>query len=388
MVMEPIPFNRPRLVGAEHGYIDEALASGKLSGNGKFAQRCAKWLEQHMDVGKALITPSCTAALEMCGILAGLDPGDEVIVPSFTFVSTANAFALRGAVPVFVDVDPDTLNIDPEAIEAAVSPRTKAIVVVHYAGVACDMAAVMDIAERHGLLVIEDAAHSLLSSLDGRPLGSFGHLATLSFHETKNVHCGEGGALLINDPELVARAEIVQEKGTDRSQFFRGEIGKYTWRDIGSSYLLSEVGSAFLWAQLEHAHAITDARLRIWDRYHDAFEDLEADGLLRRPVVPAGARHSGHLYYVLMNTPQERTAMIEGLAQQGVHGVFHYVPLHDSPAGLRLGRASGDIHVTRDVSDRLVRLPLWVGLEEEGWLDAVIDAVRHIVPSLRPATAS
>jgi dTDP-4-amino-4,6-dideoxygalactose transaminase len=372
--MALIPFNRPRLVGREHTYVDEALASGKLSGNGMFARRCGDWLQSHVGARSALITPSCTAALEMAAMLADLDPGEEVIMPSFTFVSTANAFALRGAVPVFVDIDPRTLNVDPDAIEAAVTEQTRAIVVVHYAGVSCDMERIMDLAGRLGLLVIEDAAHALLATHAGRPLGSIGHLSTFSFHETKNVHCGEGGALLVNDQRFVARAEVLQEKGTDRSRFFRGEIDKYTWQDIGSSYLLSEVAAAFLWAQLEAAEEITRERVGIWDRYQEAFEPLAREGLVSCPHVPRESRHSGHLYYLLLDTRRRRDALIAALAEKEVHAVFHYVPLHDSPAGRRLGRASGTLAVTRSASARLVRLPLWSGLGEER-LERVVAAV-------------
>jgi dTDP-4-amino-4,6-dideoxygalactose transaminase len=369
-----IPFNRPQLVGREHDYIDEALASGKLSGNGEFARRCANWLERSIGVQRALITPSCTAALEMAGILAELEPGDEVIVPDFAFVSTANAFALRGAVPVFVDVAPDTLNIDPDAIEDALSERTRAIVVIHYGGVACDMDRIQRIADRHGLSLIEDAAHSIQASCRDRPLGSIGHLATLSFHETKNLQCGEGGALLVNDPGLVARAEVIQEKGTDRSRFFRGEIDKYTWQDAGSSYLLSEVATAFLWAQLEHATEITAERRAIWDQYYHAMGSLEDEGLLRRPIVPPGCVHSGHLFYILLPTGDLRDRMLQALGELGVHAVFHYLPLHTSPGGRRFGKLGGPVPVTDDASARLLRLPLWAGLGESR-IQAVIDAV-------------
>jgi dTDP-4-amino-4,6-dideoxygalactose transaminase len=372
-VRNEIPFNRPRLVGNEHAYIDQALMSGKLSGNGPFARRCAEDLERRLDATRVLITPSCTAALEMAGILANLGPGDEVIVPTFTFVSAANAIALWGAVPVFVDSRPDTLNVDPSAVARAITPRTKAIIVVHYGGVACEMEQLRALADEHGLTLIEDAAHSLPGMWNGRPLGSIGHLSTFSFHETKNVHCGEGGALAINDPEMVARAEIVQEKGTDRSRFFRGEVDKYTWQDIGSSYLLSEVCAAFLWAQLEQLEEITDERRAVWSRYHEAFEPLEEAGILRRPVVPDGCEHSGHLYYLLMRTEAERDEMIARLGEDGVRSVFHYVPLHDSPAGSRFGRVSGSMSVAESASSRLLRLPLWSGIEEEA-VDRVIDS--------------
>ncbi len=323
---------------------------------------------------KALITPSCTAALEMSGILGALCPGDEVIVPDFAFVSTANAFVLRGAVPVFVDVDPSTLNIDPDAIESALTERTRAIVVIHYAGVACDMERVQQIANRNGLLVIEDAAHSIEAFYNDRPLGSIGDLATFSFHETKNVQCGEGGALLVNDARLVERAEIIQEKGTDRSRFFRGSVDKYTWQDVGSSYLLSEVATAFLWAQLENATDITAERRAIWDHYYHALGPLEEEALLRRPVVPPGCVHSGHLFYVLLPTGDLRDQMLQALGERGVHAVFHYLPLHASPGGRRFGRLGGPVPVTDDVSARLLRLPLWAGLGESR-IQTVIDAV-------------
>jgi dTDP-4-amino-4,6-dideoxygalactose transaminase len=321
-----------------------------------------------------MITPSCTAALEMAAILADLRPGDEVIVPSFTFVSTANAFALRGAVPVFVDSDPSTLNIDPDAAAAAVTERTKAIVVVHYGGVACEMDVILKLVDRHGLTLIEDAAHSLPASWNGRALGSLGHLSAFSFHETKNVHCGEGGALVINDSDLIARAEVVQDKGTDRSRFFRGEVDRYTWCDLGSSYLLSEIGAAFLCAQLEHLDEITAERHAIWGEYHRAFEELERLGKLRRPVVPGGCKHSGHLYYLIAPTREDRDSLIDRLAEDGIASVFHYVPLHVSPAGRRFGRAAGDISVASSVSSRLLRLPLWSGMGEER-VSRVIDAV-------------
>ncbi len=370
-----IPFNRPQLVGAEHAYIDEALASGKLSGNGDFARRCARWLEERLGTYKALITPSCTAALEMAGVLAELKIGDEIIVPDFAFVSTANAFALLGAIPVFVDIDPATLNIAPDAIEQAITERTRALVVIHYGGVACEMDRIMQIAADHDLLVIEDAAHSIEADYHGRPLGSIGDVAAFSFHETKNVQCGEGGALVINNPDLVRRAEIIQEKGTDRSRFFRGEVDKYTWQDVGSSYLLSEVAAAFLWAQLEHASTITAQRRAIWNRYWDAFAPLETDGSLRRPIVPDGCQHSAHLFYVLLPTARQRDKALSDLVKRGVHAVFHYLPLHSSPAGQRLGRLPHPAPVTDDVAARLLRLPIWTGMADHQ-VDFVIESTR------------
>ena len=383
---ETIPFNRPRLVGGEHAYIDQALMRGKLSGNGEFAQRCGSLLEQRLSAPRALITPSCTAALEMAGVLANLEPGDEVIVPSFTFVSTANAFALRGAVPVFVDIDPATLNIDPAAVAAAITPRTKALVVVHYGGVACDVNQLLELVEQHELVLIEDAAHSLPAFWNDRPLGSIGHLSTFSFHETKNVHCGEGGALVVNDPALVERAEVVQEKGTDRSRFFRGETDKYTWQDLGSSYLLSEVGAAFLWAQLERLDEITAERRITWGRYHDAFAGLENAGIVRRPVIPQGHSHSGHLYYLLTPTSRARDLLIERLEGDGIKSVFHYTTLHDSPAGRRLGRVGGEIEIASSISSRLLRLPLWSRMGDER-VDRVIKAVLTHAPEVTPTTS-
>jgi dTDP-4-amino-4,6-dideoxygalactose transaminase len=313
---------------------------------------------------RALLTHSCTAALEMAAILADLGPGDEVIMPSFTFVSTANAVVLRGALPVFVDVRADTLNIDESLIEAAITPRTKAIFVVHYAGVACEMDAIMSLARRHHLLVMEDAAQGLMSSYRGRPLGSIGDLAAISFHETKNVIAGEGGVLLINDPALIARAEIIREKGTNRSQFFRGQVDKYTWVDIGSSYVPGEVAAAFLLAQLEHAAEITEERLTLWALYHEAYQGLESAGALRRPMVPDHCRHNAHMYYLLLSDLSARTRFIEELNKAGVNTVFHYVPLHSSPAGRKYGRTHGSMTITERYSERLVRMPMWYGLED------------------------
>jgi dTDP-4-amino-4,6-dideoxygalactose transaminase len=361
------------MTGRELEYIAEAHANRHLAGNGPFTRRCQSWLEQHLGCRKALLTHSCTAALEMAALLAELEPGDEVILPSFTFVSTANAFALRGAVPVFVDIRPDTLNLDEHLIEAAITPRTRAIVAVHYAGVVAEMDAIRDVARRHDLLVIEDAAQAVLSRYRGQPAGSLGHLAAVSFHETKNVISGEGGALLINDVRFLSRAEILWEKGTNRSAVFRGEADKYTWLDLGSSFLPSELVAAFLWAQLEDADVISAARLRTWDAYHEAFADPEGRGLLRRPIVPDHCAHNAHLYYLLLPDLERRTRLIASLRGQGIDVVFHYVPLHDSPAGRRYGRARGPLPHTRQLSDRLVRLPLWVGVEKEQ--DQIVHAV-------------
>lgn len=358
-----IPFNKPYMTGRELWYIAQAHANGHLSGDGMFTKKCHAWLEAHTGTRTALLTHSCTAALEMAAILADIQPGDEIIMPSYTFVSTANAFVLRGGVPVFVDIRPDTLNIDETKIEAAITPRTKAVVPVHYAGVACEMDVIMDIAQRHSLLVIEDAAQGIMSTYKGRPLGSIGHMGAYSFHETKNIISGEGGALLVNDAHFAGRAEIIREKGTNRSQFFRGRVDKYTWVDIGSSYLPGEIIAAFLWAQMEEAESITQQRLEIWQRYHDVFATLEAAGMLRRHVVPDGCQHNAHMYYILLESLAKRTQLISKLKECGVHTVFHYVPLHNSPAGKKYGRVHGSMAITQDVSDRLVRLPMWLGVE-------------------------
>ena len=370
--MTRIPFNRPHIAGRELSYVAQAQANGHLAGDGPFTRQCHAWLEEHAGGGKALLTHSCTAALEMSAILAGVEPGDEVIMPSYTFVSTANAFVLRGAVPVFVDVRADTLNLDERQIEAAITSRTRGIVPVHYAGVGCAMDVILEIARRHDLLVIEDAAQGIMSSHRGRPLGSLGHLGAFSFHETKNIVSGEGGALLINDPAMAARAEIIREKGTNRSQFFRGQVDKYTWVDIGSSFLPGELVAAYLAAQLEEAASITARRLALWDRYHEAFASLEREGRLRRPVIGEGCAHNAHMYYLLLSTLEERTAFIEHMKALEIQCVFHYVPLHSSPRGRSAGRVAGALPVTDDVADRLVRMPLWVGLEDHQ--ERVIDA--------------
>lgn len=360
-----IPFNKPYMTGKELEYIAEAHANAHLAGDGIFTKKCHVWLEENIKCHKALITHSCTAALEMAAILADIQPGDEVIMPSYTFVSTANAFVLRGGVPVFVDIRPDTLNIDESKIEAAISSRTKAIVPVHYAGVGCEMEIIMDIAQRHNLLVIEDAAQGIMTVSKGRTLGSIGHMAALSFHETKNIISGEGGALLINDERFFERAEIIREKGTDRSRFFRGEVDKYTWQEFGSSFLPGELIAAFLAAQLEEARDITARRIALWESYNNKLVDFEKSKMLRRPVIPAECQHNAHMYYVLLSSGIDRQFLLNELKGKGISAVFHYVPLHSSPAGQRYGRAHGSLDVTNTLSERLVRLPLWVGLTEE-----------------------
>jgi dTDP-4-amino-4,6-dideoxygalactose transaminase len=372
-----IPFNKPYMTGRELQYIAQAHTNGHLSGDGGFTRKCHTWLETCTGAHRALLTHSCTAALEMTAILADIQSGDEVIMPSYTFVSTANAFVLRSGVPVFVDVRPDTLNIDETKIEAAITPRTKVIAPVHYAGVACEMDTIMGIAGRHNLLVIEDAAQGVMSSYKGRPLGGIGHLGCYSFHETKNVISGEGGALLVNASQFMLQAEIIREKGTDRGRFFRGEVDKYTWQEMGSSFLPSELSAAFLWAQLEEADGITRQRLERWYRYHDLLEPLENQGNLRRPIVPTDCQHNAHMYYVLLSPEINRQAVLDDLKNNGINAVFHYVPLHSSPAGQKYGRQSGDLSITDSISERLIRLPLWIGL--------TLDQQNHVVKSLSSA---
>ena len=372
-----IPFNKPYMTGKELFYIAQAKFGNMLAGDGPFTKCCHGWIEEKTGCHKALLTHSCTAALEMTALLLDIQPGDEVIMPSYTFVSTANAFVLRGGLPVFVDIREDTLNLDERLIEAAITPRTKAIVPVHYAGVACEMDTIMEIAVRHGLKVVEDAAQGVMSSYKGRALGSIGDLGAFSFHETKNVISGEGGALLVNDSKLALRAEIIREKGTDRSRFFRGEVDKYTWQEVGSSYLPGELIAAFLWAQLEEAQAITAKRLDSWERYHAALASLEAKGVLRRPVIPEDCQHNAHMYYVLLAPEIDRQAVLIELKRNEINSVFHYVPLHSSPAGQRYGRVHGVLDVTNRQSERLVRLPMWVGLTE-AQQDRVVDALMHV----------
>ncbi|MDR3562635.1 MAG: dTDP-4-amino-4,6-dideoxygalactose transaminase [Negativicutes bacterium] len=374
-----ISFNRPCLTGNEITYIREALANTHISGDGEFTRRCHAWLEQRLSVPQTLLTHSCTGALEMAALLGDLQPGDEVIMPSYTFVSTANAVALRGAVPVFVDIRPDTLNLDEALIEGAITPQTRAIFVVHYAGVSCEMDRIMEIARRHQLLVVEDAAQALLSTYRGRPLGSIGDLAAFSFHETKNFISGEGGALVVNNPTFRERAEIIREKGTNRSRFFRGEVDKYTWVDIGSSYLPSDMLAAFLFAQLENSDQLLAKRREIWNFYHDGLAELEKAGLLRRPIIPTECGHNAHIYYILVETAEIRSDLIAYLKALEISAPFHYVPLHSSPAGRRLGREGGPLPITEDVADRLIRLPLWYAMTDEPKI--VLEQVQRFLDS-------
>jgi len=357
-----IPFNRPHLTGREFAHLQEAVSQDHLAGNGPFTGRCQRWLMEQLGARRALLTHSCTGALEMAAILAEAGPGDEIVMPSFTFVSTANAFVLRGATPVFVDVRPDTLNLDERLVEAAITPKTRAIVAVHYGGVGCDMAALTAIARSRNLVLIEDAAQALLARRDGQPLGAVAPLAAVSFHETKNVIAGEGGALLVNDERFVRRAEIIWEKGTDRSRFLRGQVDKYTWQDVGSSFQPSELTAAFLWPQLEDSAMTTASRLAVWNTYHAAFEELERNGVARRPIVPDSCEHNAHLYYLMLANAASRNDVLARLNAAGVNAIFHYVPLHRSAAGRRFGRAPRDLPHTDRVSDSLIRLPLWAGM--------------------------
>ena len=355
--MNSIPFNKPFIIGRELALIADAVTQGHISGDGKYTKLCHHWFEEKLGCRKALLTHSCTAALEMAAILCDIQPGDEIIMPSYTFVSTANAFVLRGGVPVFVDIRPDTLNIDENLIEAAITPKTRAIVPVHYAGVPCEMDKIMAIAHQHNLFVVEDAAQALLSTYKGRALGSIGHLGCLSFHETKNIISGEGGALLVNDERFMERAEIIREKGTNRSKFFRGEVDKYTWVDIGSSFLPSELISAFLYAQLERANEITARRFHICTAYAARLSSLQQKGKLR--LAKYDGDSNGHMFYILLENLDTRTALIAHLKAQKILPVFHYVPLHSSPAGRKYGRTSSAMEVTDDLSARLLRLPLY-----------------------------
>jgi dTDP-4-amino-4,6-dideoxygalactose transaminase len=374
-----IPFNKPYLTGSELGNLQTALTNRKLSGDGPFTKECSSWLETNLKTKRVLITHSCTAALEMAAILCDLQPGDEVIMPSYTFVSTANAFVLRGAIPVFVDIRRDTLNIDETLIEAAITDRTRVIVPVHYAGVACEMKAIMAIAKKHNLLVVEDAAQGISSTYEGKALGTIGDLGCLSFHETKNVVCGEGGALLINNSSMVERAEIIREKGTDRSRFIRGQVDKYTWQDLGSSYLPSELNAAFLKPQLEGSEQINVARLKLWSKYFEALKPLQDAGHVQLPTVPSGLEHNAHMFYVLVESQDVRSQLIEHLKSRDVMAIFHYVPLHSAPAGLEFAKVSGSMANTDYLAGRLLRLPLFVELGDDQ--ARVIDAVKEFFAS-------
>lgn len=370
-----ISFNKPPYTGNEDQYVLAAMRSPKISGDGEYSKRCQAWFEEKTGCQKALLTPSCTHALEMAAILIDVQPGDEIIMPSYTFVSTANAFVLRGAKIVFVDIRPDTMNIDESLIEAAITPKTKAIVPVHYAGVACEMDTIMAIAERHRLFVIEDAAQGMMSTYKGRQLGSIGHMGAYSFHETKNYTSGgEGGLLLINDARFINRAEIIREKGTNRSQFFRGMVDKYSWVDIGSSYLPCDIQAAFLWGQLEKAHDINQNRLKTWSSYYEELHILGEKGNITLPSVPADCVHNAHMFYLKVRDLAERTAILEYLKFRGILAVFHYVPLHSATAGPQFSRFNGeDLHTTKE-SERLIRLPIWYGINEEE-ISHIINAV-------------
>jgi dTDP-4-amino-4,6-dideoxygalactose transaminase len=362
--MISIPFNRPYMAGHEVDNILEAKRRNMLAGDGWFTKQCHQWMESNVGAQKALLTHSCTAALEMAALLIDIQPGDEIIMPSYTFVSTANAFVLRGGVPVFVDIRADTLNIDEAKIEAAITDQTRAIVPVHYAGVACEMDSIMEISRRYSLKVIEDAAQGVMAGYKGKPLGGIGDLGAFSFHETKNVISGEGGALLVNSEEYASQAEIIREKGTDRSRFFRGEVDKYTWQSVGSSFLPGELTAAFLLAQLEQATKITEQRRQIWDRYNLLTESLEQDGFLRRPQIPVECEHNAHIFFVLLQIGIDRKRVLADMKSNGIHALFHYVPLHSSPGGQRFSRTHADLTNTNQLSEQIVRLPLWIGMSE------------------------
>ena len=360
-----IPFNKPKLVGPELQYIQDAISQGHLSGDGPYTKECEALLEEQLGVARVVLTTSCTHALEMAALLLDITPGDEVIVPSFTFVSTVNAFVLRGARPVFIDIRPDTLNLDETLLEKLITPRTKAILPVHYAGVGCEMEQIMSVARRHNVAVVEDNAHGLFSRYRGKQLGTFGALATQSFHETKNFTCGEGGALLINDPQLVERALVLRDKGTNRNRFFRGQVDKYTWVDLGSSYVASDLQAAFLYAQLEAREQIQSARERIWQTYWQGLEAWGQRSGVRLPVVPRHCEQSYHMFYLLLPSLEQRQALIAHLKQRGILAVFHYVPLHLSDMGLKWSTGKNDCPVTVDVSERLLRLPFYTDLSED-----------------------
>jgi dTDP-4-amino-4,6-dideoxygalactose transaminase len=369
-----IPFNRAVVTGQELTYIQEAIFNSKLCGDGPFTKRCSEWLETNSRSQKALLTTSCTHALELAAMLADIKPGDEVIMPSFTFVSTANAFVLRGAKIIFIDIRPDTLNLDETIIESAISPNTKAIIPVHYAGVSCEMDSIMDLAHQYGLLVIEDAAQGVMSTYKGSPLGSIGHMGCYSFHETKNYNCGEGGAILLNEERFNTRAEIIREKGTNRSRFFRGQVDKYTWVDVGSSYLPSELNAAYLLAQLDHAEMINNDRLTSWNQYYVGLKDLAERGRITLPTIPDGCKHNSHVFYIKTKDLNERTELLRYLKANGVTAAFHYVPLHSTPVGMKFGSFHREDRFTTSESERLLRLPLYYQLSRDE-ISQVVDSL-------------
>ena len=371
-----INFNVPPFTGKETEYIMEAVKAQKICGDGQFTKKCNAWLEEKTGAVKALLTTSCTHATEMAALLADVKPGDEVIMPSYTFVSTADAFVLRGATPVFVDIRPDTMNIDEKKIEAAITDKTVGIVPVHYAGVACEMDTIMDVAKRHNLWVIEDAAQGIMSTYKGKALGTFGEFGCFSFHETKNYSMGEGGAILIRDEQYIERAEILREKGTNRTQFYRGQVAKYNWIDFGDSYLQSDLNAAYLWAQLEMAEKINDYRISIWEQYWRELTPLAEAGKIELPTVPKDCVHNAHMFYIKAKDIEERSALISYMKENGVLTVFHYIPLHTAPAGLKFGRFHGEDKYTTKESERLVRLPLYFGLKEEE-VSYICDKVRE-----------
>ena len=360
-----INFNIPPFTGREMDYIKQAVENQKICGDGEFTKKCNEWVEQKTGTAKCLLTTSCTHAIELTALLADIKEGDEVIMPSYTFVSTADAFVLRGAKVVFVDIRPDTMNIDEKLIEDAITERTKAIVPVHYAGVSCEMDTIMDIAKRHNLLVIEDAAQGIMATYKGKALGAIGDMGCFSFHETKNFSMGEGGALLLQDEEYIENAEIFREKGTDRSKYFRGQVDKYRWMNYGSSYLPSDMNAAYLWAQLELADEMTKERMARWNQYNEQLQSLQDRGILELPTIPDGCGHNAHMYYAKAKDLQERTALLEFLKENGILSVFHYVPLHSAPAGLKFGRFHGEDKYTTKESERLFRLPMYYRLQEE-----------------------
>lgn len=360
-----INFNVPPFTGKEYEYIKQAVDAQKICGDGQFTKKCNEWIEQNTGCEKALLTTSCTHATELAALLAGIEPGDEVIMPSYTFCSTADAFVMRGATPVFVDIRPDTMNIDEKIIESAITPKTKAIVPVHYAGVGCEMDTIMDIAKRHNLFVIEDAAQAVMASYKDKPLGAIGDFGCFSFHETKNFSMGEGGAILLRDGAYTEKAEIYREKGTDRSKYYRGQVDKYRWQDFGSSYLPSELNAAYLWAQLELAQEITDARMASWNRYYGQLKVLEEMGVAELPFVPDYCKHNAHMFYLKLENMEIRTRFESYLKKEGVHAVFHYIPLHSAPAGMKYGRFFGeDVYTTKE-SERLERLPMYYALKPD-----------------------